>query len=389
MVVPGVVMATYAGRMWYMNSPSTLRARLWKDYEQTSRVIFAAPDNFEDLDWSPDGDWFDLPSNIGGNSPILGAQGTDRALIIFKREETIAVTGRTPSEFTPDVILNDGILHPTAYAPYKNGVVWAGQQDVYYYDGQTIHSLVRKKLGDFYPQLVEGVTAGSAHDHLDKNCTVTAERDHVFIYIDNADPARDVVKVATAESPDQLTLVINMTNGSIGTWKNAAFRASFSFNEATGRDTYIVSDDLVHGEGAGADGSVVFSLNDVFETAGAADDITAEGMVAGPDFYVETKRWSANSEFIKKKLKRFRVQYTSTGGTMVPETIVGKERGNVTGVATSTLAASTTFAHKDILMTPILSEWIGFRFYEGASVSDASLGELMFTYKTHRSTRTY
>ena len=385
-VMPGVVTTPWRGRFWYMNSPNVERLQLFNDYDLTSRVMFSSLDDPEDLDWSQDGDWFDLASNIAGNDPILAAQGTDRALLIFKREEVVAVTGRTPSEFTPDVVLNDGLLHPSAVAPYKEGCVWAGKNDVYYFNGETIEGLVKKQLGDSWSKLVQNIVASDANVHYDKAAVVVVERDHAFIYLDNADPERDVVKVASAENLNQLTLVVNLLTGAISTWKNAAFRDSFSFNTSTGRKSYVVGYDTANGV-AGGD-PLVIDIDAAFTGTGAEDSDFMEGMAKGPDFYWETKRWSGPSEFLKKRVKRLRQQFLSVTQGITAEVVTGKDRGNITGVAIGTLAASSTFTHQDILLSTTLDEWIGFRFYEVSGVTNASLGESLLFFKTQRMTRT-
>lgn len=384
---PGFISVNYAGRQWYMNSSATEhRLRINEDIDQTNRVIFSAPDNAEDIDWAPDGDWFDLPSIGGATSPIIGAAATDRALLCFKRRETIAITGRTPSEFTPAVVLDDGILHPQAQAPYGDGAIWAGRENVWWYNGGRITSLLDGSLGQMYKEMVKNSIVGNAEDEEDKHALLNVARDHAFLYLPNINLTRGLTKVSSTTTPGQLTLVINLKTGAVTTWSNSPIRAVFELNQATGRKAYAYMDKNLQ---ANATASVeAYPIEDVFESTGAADEDGLEDMTAGPDFYIEYKRWSANSEFMFKKLKRIRVQYLSAGGTLVPETIVGKDRGDINGVATATLAASTTFTHDDILLTPIRDEWIGFRIYEGASVTDASVGEIMLLYKQQRATRT-
>jgi hypothetical protein len=389
MVMPGVVTANFAGRVWFMNNPATSdRARINTDLEQSSRVIFTAVDNTHDIDWSPDGDWFDLPSNIAGNSPILEALATDNALLVFKREEVVAITGRTPQEFTPDIIYNDGALTPYAVTAYEGGAVWAGQRDIYWYDGRQIHKLGTPRLGNTYGEMVSTIVVGDADVHNDKACVVERVRNHVFVYFDNATYERGVHKESSGSTPTQFSLAINMETGAITTLSNVGARAVFAFNSTTERKWYATLDDNAFDAGNQTAGTDVYDTDDLFETTGTTDSLTVEGMTAGPDFYVETRRWSGGAEHLKKKVKRLRAQYLSAGAGLKVDVITSKDRGNVNGTLLATMDAKTTFGYDDILLSPTVDEIVGFRFYEDTGVTDASLGEQWLWYKTQRSTRT-
>lgn len=379
---PGVIPVMWAGRQWYINQPNEA-VNFYTQGSKTNRVFLSALDNPEDLDWSTaDGDWFDLPSADDANEPVIGAVATDRALLFFKRAETLAVTGRTPQEFVPDIILNDGVLHPSAYTTYGEGAIWAGKDDIYYYDGARINRLVENKLGNFYSDLVEEIAVGSADTHVGSAASLEVYRDHVFLFLDNATPRRGITKFETTTTDTSPTIVVNLLTGAVSFFTNFAIRGMAVLNTSSGRKTYAVCNDGL----TTAATLELFEMEPVFEATGQ-DDISMEGMTIGPDFYVEYRRESGNSEFLTKKLKRLRQQYFSVGGTLSIETVDGKGRGDINGVDAGTLIASADFTHQDLILTSAIHDWKGIRIYEDASVSDCAVGEFLFFQKHRRATR--
>ncbi|HEY6020437.1 MAG TPA: hypothetical protein VIY48_11165, partial [Candidatus Paceibacterota bacterium] len=88
----GFLNAVYAERNWYAN--------LGQRFELTPRVWFSDPTDPEAVDMAPfDGNFIDVGSSRGANSPIKAISPAYNALMVFKENETFGIFGSSPTQF--------------------------------------------------------------------------------------------------------------------------------------------------------------------------------------------------------------------------------------------------------------------------------------------------
>jgi len=68
-------------------------------------------------------------------------------LLIFKENETFAVTGSSASDFQLNKLFDDGCLSPTSIVQYHGNVIWAGRAGIYMWDGKDVINLVLRTHG--------------------------------------------------------------------------------------------------------------------------------------------------------------------------------------------------------------------------------------------------
>jgi len=226
---PGFLNATYANRQWYANNGQRL--------ELISRIWFSETGDPEAVDLSPfDGDFIDLSSSVGTDTPIKAIVPAHNALVTIKENETFAVSGSDPTTFSSKKILDDGTLSGMSAQSYGGGVVWAGRDGIHYYDGVQVNNLTEEKLGDYYKNALRGL------DPSVYRMWSMIIRDHYFLFIENFSPNVAVVKGAVSYTPTATTIVINMVTGAVSLWTNLNVRGAIETPADSGKQTlYLVN----------------------------------------------------------------------------------------------------------------------------------------------------
>jgi len=201
----GFLNAFYAGRQWYANNGRALT--------RTSRVWFSDTGDPEGLDLSAfDGDFFDVSSSVGTDTPIKALVPAYNGLLVIKENETYAITGSSPTTFSIKKIQDDGTLSGMSAQPYGGGVIWAGVDGIYFYDGISVSNLSSEKLGDYYKNAVRNT------DPSTYRMWGMVLRGHYMLHIENLNPSVGVQKGSLSYTPSSLTYVINLT------WRSEATR---------------------------------------------------------------------------------------------------------------------------------------------------------------------
>jgi hypothetical protein len=226
----GFLSAFYAGRQWYANNGRALT--------RTSRVWFSDPGDPEGLDLSTyDGDFFDVSSSVGTDTPIKALIPAYNGLIVIKENETYAITGSTATTFSIKKIQDDGTLSGMSAQPYGGGVIWAGVDGIYFYDGITVSNLSAEKLGDYYRNAVRNMNPASYR------LWGMVVRGHYLLHIENLNPNVGVQKGTLSFTPTSLTYVINLETRAFSIFTNMAFRGYTETPADTGKQNlYIVND---------------------------------------------------------------------------------------------------------------------------------------------------
>lgn len=322
---PGFLTAVYSGRQWYANRGIPGDA----GGEWTSRVWFSEPTGPEDLDMATiTGSYIPVTSSsIGSATPIKAIVPAYNSLLILKERESFALTGTDESSFQLNKIGDDGCLSSMSAVAYGGGVIWAGRDSVYYYNGVNTIDLVGATLGTAYKQSIK------AFDPATYRMWGALVHDHYFLHIENYTAPTPIIKGQAAVTPTKVTFAIYMpglTNNSdppITAFTNVAFRGSVTMNTGQGLQGWFVVNDSTIGH--------VCDWDTMFYTQGT-DAFACDGGTAGPDLYVETKHHGLGSrsnpgDLLKKSWKQVMMSYNVSGDSLKIDTVIGlNEIGQVT-----------------------------------------------------------
>ena len=227
----GFLSATYAERQWYANNGS--------QYDKTHRLWFSDPADVEAVDLSEDGDWIPVSSTGDVQEPVRALAPAYNALLVLKENESFAVTGASPSTFSVKKIEDDGVLSGMSVQLYGGGVIWAGRDGIYYYDGIQPTNMTQPSLGDVWKNSIQ------SFDPSRYRMWSMVSRNHYFVFIEDLDPTISVVKGNTSATPTRWGVVINMVTRAVTMVTNVHLRGAITLPASTGeRVWYLVNNDL-------------------------------------------------------------------------------------------------------------------------------------------------
>lgn len=292
----GFLTALYASRQWYAN--------LGQQFETVSRVYFSDPSDPEAVDLSPfDGDFIDIASTTGVNTPIKALMPAYNALIVIKDTETFGIYGASKSQFQVRKIEDDGTLSGMSVQPYGGGVIWAGRDGIYYYDGIEAKNITLDSLGDYYKNAVR------SFDPTAYRMWSMIDRDHYFLFMEHITPNTGPVKGTVTSIPSALTICINMVTKAVTVQTNVAPRGAISLPATTGETTWFLQNDAITGKGVFVDASVLFDQQ-------GNDTVRDSAFSLGPDLYFESKKYKVGDSLRKKLFKQLAIHYLAQGGVL-------------------------------------------------------------------------
>lgn len=313
---PGWITAGFAGRTWYANRPHSDRRAPYAP----SRVWFSDIFDPEALDLTVDGDHILIPSSEPPIKPITGMIGTASCLLIFKEDETYGIFGTDETNFTVRKLNNDGAFCPMVIQQWRDGVIFAGQRGIWFFDGTEVFNLVEDRLGDFYEKAVQKFPSRTY------KAWSMMYNDNYFLYIDKADPPFGPDKTENDDNglgtpQGMLSMVIQMERRAVSFLTNFAFHGSVRspFEDTLG---VLYCTNEVNSSGT-HQGGRIGQARDLFDSVGVdafrTDVINAADRVLGPDFYFESKRYDLGEPQVKKRLKQLMLNYRldSIGGEYV------------------------------------------------------------------------
>jgi hypothetical protein len=298
----GFITANYADRQWYFNNGA--------DFAKTSRGWFSDTADPEIVDMSDfDGDWLDIVSTSNVNEPMRGAQAAYNGLLTFKETETFIITGSSPASFGVRKLEDDGAISGGSIQAYAGGVIWAGREGIHFYDGIQAQNLTAAKLGDYYRNTMR------TFDPTKYRMWSMVDRDHYKLFIESVSPTIAVVKGNTSTTPTKYTISINMVSRAITTHTNLDIRGAVSVPGTASRTMwYLVNDST---KGVICDGEALFNQEGV-------DSVVCDGSAAaGPDFYIESKKYDAGDGLRLKRFKLLMVWYLAQGDLMKVDIVLG------------------------------------------------------------------
>jgi hypothetical protein len=293
----GFLTALYASRQWFAN--------LGQQFETVSRVFFSDPSDPEAVDLSPfDGDFIDVASTTGVNTPIKAIMPAYNALLIIKDTETFGIYGASKSQFQVRKIEDDGTLSGMSVQPYGGGVIWAGRDGIYYYDGIEAKNVTLDSLGDYYKNAVRSFDPNSYR------MWSFLDRDHYFLFMERVAPNTGPVKGVVSTTPTAITICLNMVTKAVTLQTNVAPRGAITLPASTGETAWFILNDSLTTKGCIVDASVMFDQQ-------GNDTILDAGFPAlGPDLYFESKKYKVGDSLRKKLFKQLAIHYLAQGGVV-------------------------------------------------------------------------
>lgn len=344
MAFPGVFNSTYANRQWFASVGNTGALNTDKF---VNRVVFSGTDNPENVNLSPDAsDSIIIP----GREPIRGIAGSVSGLLVFVENKTYIIKGTNRSNFSLEELYPDGTLCTSSIVQVGGGVIWAGKQGIYYYDGVTVRNFTNETLGIFYTDGVHTFNANTdriyafvfnnylvinfskwAQDYaltrwqaIDQDGTGSG----AVITLDNA---QDYTRL----TPTSLTFNIFLPTGAIGTLSNFTPRGFLSTASLASTKGLMVMNQRGSSDTTGAPTSNKANLMDLSTIfTEIIDTVTIDELrsndsnrsnagiaKAGPDFYLETKQYNFGESTLRKWWRKILFNIRINNGFMMTELV--------------------------------------------------------------------
>jgi hypothetical protein len=299
----GFLSAVYANRQFFAN-----RA----DANDVDKLWYSDGHDPESVDLSTvDGSFIRVRTagtGKGSATPIKAIVPTSNALLVLKGNETFALFGDTPDNFELKRIHNDGVISGMTAQSYRDGVIYAGRDGIYFFDGTEVNNISEEKLGDFYTDCIK-----SFNPTTHRMWGMVVE-EHYFLHIESVTSPIELIRGSEGTTVTRMTLALHLPTQAYTVLTNLDFRGSIALPLQEGQGTwYIVNTSA---------GARICSTRALFEEEGL-DTITCTGNTAGPAWYIETPKYSADENVRKKLWKGFTAHYQVSGGTISADILVG------------------------------------------------------------------
>jgi hypothetical protein len=359
---PGALNATYAGLQWFAreDQPTTVGVG-----DMHSRVWYSDYRNQYSIDMqSQDGDFIQVPSSVGQNLPIRAIWPMQNMLLIFKENETFAITGDSPDNFALNKILDDGCLCLNSVVGYKGTVIWCGRSGIYQFDG--VHpavNLVERSLGANYTS-----TMAYFDPRINKISGAVYNDTYVYSCNSNTPPSSGFY------NPVQLYYIIkngvsSNPTGSTGLGSGAIYiptRAlSFIFNLFLIGSAKINQSAYYLTQGVLTTAFYVCDFSTLFTEQNGVDYPDQVNLALSPDPYFESKRYSCKDPLRLKAFKQIINTYSTGNTRMVTEIAPGLGES---GLAASWTVLTTAYANTSNVITTTRTKFLRRNRYLGIKI---------------------
>lgn len=338
MAFPGVFNSTYAGRQWFASVGNT--GALATD-KFVNRVVFSDRSNPENINLSPDAsDSIIIP----GREAIRGIAGANAGLLVFVENKTYIIKGTSRANFSLEELYPDGTLCTSSIVQVGGGVIWAGKQGIYYYDGVTVRNFTNETLGIYYTDGVKSFDANSdrVYAFVFNNYLIINFSNWVSSYAISrwqaTAQAGDVITLSddanyTSLVPNSLTFNIFLPTGSIGTLSNFTPRGfvnragtgdarglMFANRRAVADTTGVPTENKAQ----------ILNLSTIFNEeidlisvdayrSNDANYSLGSIVKAGPDFFIESKQYNFGESTLRKWWRKMLFNLRINSGYMMVE----------------------------------------------------------------------
>ena len=149
----------------------------------------------------------------------------------LKHKEAFGIFGDSPDTFEVKRIATDGALSPQAAVSYKDGVVWAGRQGIYLWDGTDAINLLADTNQNFYTNLIKTVPSSNLR------AWGTVKRDYFFVTFTDVGSVTLTMEV-TGDRPaektrDNFTIAVHIPSRATFWVSNLPFRGTVEAPHST------------------------------------------------------------------------------------------------------------------------------------------------------------
>ena len=331
----GFLNATFAEVQWYANRGITAD----QSGEFVNRLWFSDAADPQAVDLSTvDGDFIPVSSGKEANTPIKALVPAYNSLAVLKERETFALFGDNSDNFSVRKVADDGTLSAMSAVPYESGVIWAGRNGIYFWDGVEATNIVEDTLGQFYSSLVASL------DPRTYRMWALVHRDHYLLHIERVTPEVAVIKGTVSSSPTRMTIAIYMPRRAVTIHTNLDIRGALVIPDTLGARSWMAVNTSAGGR--------ICDLDTLFDGDGI-DSVVCDGSTAGPDLYIESKKYDIGNAMLKKLWKMLMLHYLVGGDALKLDTIIGL---NTIGQTTTTEWPVTVYTWDRLSPTPY-SSW--------------------------------
>jgi hypothetical protein len=168
-------------------------------------------------------------------------------------------------------------------------------------------------------------------------------RDHYFLFLEFCNPTVPVVKGTTSSSPTAITIAINLVSKAPTIFTNVHIRGGVQMPASTGLETVLLANSSTAGQ--------IFSTTHIFNDTGN-DSFVCDGGTAGPDFYLETKKYNGGDSLILKLWTQLLMNYECAGDKLNVDVVLGL---NDVGATVSSALQATIYTWDRLAAT--FSTW--------------------------------
>lgn len=318
----GWLTATYAELQWGAN----LSKNADEGGDYITRLSYSSDEypNPEAFDMAKlDGDFIPITSSRGINTPIKAIAPAHNSLLVLKEDEAFAIYGTDDSSFQVKKVGDNGTLSTMSVVTHGGGVIWAGKDGLMFYDGIEATNLTTDTLGDYYKACVRNF------DSRTYRAWGMIHRDHYFLHVERVTPSVAVIKGNVSATPVQFTIVMYIPTRSITIFTNMNIRGWTPLPPSRGQDIWFLVNDSTKGR--------LVTANAMWDTEGN-DAFACDGGSVGPDFYIESKKYSDDQPLRKKLWKQVMFHYLVGGDALKLDTVIGLN--TIGRTATSTLGVT-------------------------------------------------
>jgi len=397
---PGIFNSTYAGRQWFANFNTTENI-----YDTNiNRVVFSSKDNPENINLCQDAsDSIVVP----GAENIIGIAGSNSGLLVFLQTKTYIIRGTKRSNFALQELYPDGCISTTSIVQVGGGVIWAGKQGIYYYDGATVRNFTSEALGVYYTDGIKGfdlaknsVYAFVYNNYLIMNFTKWFSNyslrrwQSAGEFTSGGVTYQDITNNSSVGivNPTKLCLAIYLPTGAITSFSNFTPRGYMTGIMAANTATNSISPPTGN-TGTLFDLKTLFTENvdneatdGVFKSYYSNDIVysTSTGTSAnGPDFYIETKQYNFSETTLVKWWRKLMFNIKISQGAMMVEFV---------DVNNQSLVQPVTGTGTDPITNPILynsSDENGFFIVDATQFTWQYYEDLLVNWQSIEDTRKY
>ncbi len=289
----GFITASFAGHQFYATG---------------NKLYFSDFTDPEALDLTADGDYLTFSQD-----PIRALVPTTQSLVVLTENDAFTLTGAigtTPDNWRGSPVIDDGTICGMSAIGYQGGAIWAGKRGVWYYDGSSPVNIVDSLDGD-YRLFV------STFDSASYRVTSSIVKDHLLLFIESGDSGVfQIIKGGQTTNITRATITVQLTTGVVAMWRNVEIRGAIYPPDSLALGTALLTvNDSTNGYIVPGEALFTGSFNDSITCAG--------GPGAGPDLYVETKKYNGGDPQRLKLFRMFLLGYEVTGGNIRMDTIPG------------------------------------------------------------------